>query len=214
MGCARRLVALVVLVAVAGAAWYFKDDIGAGFGRFAQVDAPEGPSAELASMAEIKLHALLDGSSRRVTLSESELQSLLVYRYASHLGTHVDSPTIALRQGRVHLTARVPTRHFGLDRNLGDIASFLPETATVEVIAQIIPLDARRVGLAVDQLSAARVPLPARLVPGLLTSLGRSDEAGLPADALAIPLPPGASGAYIRDDSVVLISAAAAARTD
>jgi hypothetical protein len=42
-------------------------------------------------------------------------------------------------------------------------------------------------------------------VPGALRRLGRKDEAGLPADALSLPLPPGADAAYVRGDSLVFL---------
>jgi hypothetical protein len=44
------------------------------------------------------------------------------------------------------------------------------------------------------------------LVAGALRKLGRNDEPGLPDDALAIPLPPGADAAYVRGDSLIFLS--------
>jgi hypothetical protein len=55
-------------------------------------------------------------------------------------------------------------------------------------------------------VSAQRFPLPARLVPGALERLGRTDEPGLPPDAIALPLPPGVAAAYVRRDSLVLLA--------
>ena len=42
-----------------------------------------------------------------------------------------------------------------------------------------------------------------------LNRLGRRDELGLPPDAVAVPLPPGARAAYVRSDSLVFLSGAA-----
>ena len=63
-----------------------------------------------------------------------------------------------------------------------------------------------RVALAVDQVRAARIPLPKRLVASALSKLGRKPEAGLPADALALRLPSGADAAYVRGDSLVFLN--------
>ena len=52
--------------------------------------------------------------------------------------------------------------------------------------------------------------LPCRMVGAVLSRLGRRDEAGLPADALALPLPAGATNAYVRGDSLVLVGRDAA----
>jgi hypothetical protein len=88
---------------------------------------------------------------------------------------------------------------------LGEAAAFLPDTTEVGVTGQLLPLRAGRVALAVDQVRAARIPLPKRLVPGALRKLGRKAEPGLPADALALPLPPGVDAAYVRGDSLVFL---------
>jgi hypothetical protein len=39
-----------------------------------------------------------------------------------------------------------------------------------------------------------------------LDLFGREDAPGLPADAIRIPLPDGASSAYVRSDSLVVLS--------
>src|SRR5690606_41604065 len=57
-----------------------------------------------------------------------------------------------------------------------------------------------------SDLSVARVPLPARLIPPVLRRLGRKDEDGLPANAIAAPLPAGAGAAYVLGDSMVLVA--------
>jgi hypothetical protein len=50
------------------------------------------------------------------------------------------------------------------------------------------------------------VPIPPRLVPEILKALGRTETAGLPPDALAVPLPRGLRAAYVRSDTLVLVA--------
>ena len=88
---------------------------------------------------------------------------------------------------------------------LGEAATFLPDTSELTLTGSLLPLDSGRIAVAVNQVTAAKIPLPRRLIPGALRRLGRTDEPGLPADALALRLPFGASGAYIRNDSLVLL---------
>ena len=58
----------------------------------------------------------------------------------------------------------------------------------------------------VEGIEVAGLPLPRRMVPAVLERLGREDEEGLPADALAVPLPPAVEAAYVRGDSLVLVA--------
>jgi hypothetical protein len=70
---------------------------------------------------------------------------------------------------------------------------------------QLIPLQENRVGIAIDELTAARIPLPRGMIPAILRRLGRHDEPGLPPDAFGMALPPGATNAYIRGDSLIFM---------
>jgi hypothetical protein len=164
------------------------------------------PSPELAERAGKKLKDLERGKADRVAFQANELQSLLQFRYQQLLPAFVDSPRIALEDGRIAVHARVPVERLPSISELGEAAGFLPDTAEVDLIGQILPLDSGRVALAIDQVRAARIPLPQRLVPKALRRLGRKDEPGLPADALALPLPAGAASAYVRADSLILMA--------
>ena len=209
----RKLLLLIVLVAVGGLAWLNRDRISnvvRGVGNTSAEQA--GPSEELADQAGKKLDDLESGREERVALSGEELQSLLQYRYPQLLPAFVDSPKIALEGDRIHVTARVPIESMPNLSELGDAAGFLPDTTEVGMTGSILPLGTGRVALAVDEVSASRIPLPDRLIPGALRRLGRKDEPGLPREALALPLPPGAASAYVRDDSLHLLAQARAAR--
>lgn len=204
----RKLFLLVVLFALGSVAYLNRDRIADVIGSVRnKSDASEtGPSEELAERAGLKLEDLESGREPRVALSSEELQSLLKYRFPQLLPAFVDSPTIVLERDRIHVTARVPVESVPHLNELGDAAGFLPDTTEVDMTGTILPLDSGRVALAIDDVSASRIPLPNRMIPGALRRLGRKDEPGLPRDALAVPLPPGAAAAYVRGDSLYLLA--------
>lgn len=202
----RRLLSLVLLVGFAFLAWQYRDSIRAVWRDVRRVEAAQVPSAELAGAAQAKLAVLSDReASERVALTEAELQSLLQYRIASFLPAYIVAPRVELKGGRIRILAQVPTERFPRVEELGEVMGFLPDTTEVAVTGQLIPLGRGRVGLAVDEVTAARIPLPRGLVPTMLQRLGRKDEPGLPPDAIALPLPAGAAGAYVRGDSLVFV---------
>lgn len=204
----RKLVLLVLLVALGGIAWLNRDRIGAALGasRAAEENVEGGPSEALAERADLKLEDLQQGREPRVALSGDELQSLLRYRFPQLLPPFVDSPRVELRGDRIRVSARIPVESMPNLNELGEAAAFLPDTTEVGLTGSILPLDSGRIALAIDDVSAARIPLPDRLIPGALRRLGRKDEPGLPRDALAVPLPPGAAAAYVRGDSLYLLA--------
>jgi hypothetical protein len=206
-GCARRVVTLVILLLVLGAAFIFRDRLRTAWQDLRGTRQHElVASPELAESAERKLAALRDGSADHATLSALELESLLAYRYQGVLPGFLGTPGIELQGERLRLRARVPVDMLPDIEGLGAAAAFLPDTAELTVTGRLLPLQPGRVAFAVDDVSAQRFPLPRRLVPGALQRLGRRDEAGLPQDAMALPLPPGAASAYVRRDSLFLLA--------
>lgn len=214
-GCVRRLAVLLVLVALLGAAWLFRDRLRLawndirGLHESALVATPE-----LADRAHEKIEALRNGSTARVALSAVELESLVLYRYEGALPGFLGSPRIELEDDGLRLRVRLPVDKLPNVEALGEAAAFLPDTADLTVSGRLLPLDTGRVALAVDEVTAQRIPLPGRLVPGALERIGRRDEAGLPPNAIALPLPPGVAAAYVRRDSLVLLARPRAGNTD
>jgi hypothetical protein len=207
-GCFRGVVALALLAVVVGIGWFQRDRL-VGLWHELRGTAPvleEAPSPEAADRAEAKLSELAEGVQSRVSLSETEVQSLLLYRYQQLLPAFVDSPRVELDGDRLRLRIRVPADRLPRVEDLGEAAALLPDTAELSVRGQLLPLDSGRVAFAIDDVTAARIPLPHRLVAPTLERLGRADEPGLPRDAVALPLPPGAAGAYVRADSLVLLA--------
>lgn len=202
----RRLFAAALVVAGVALAWNYRHEIRSAWRAVrGAADAARLPSPELADSAQAKLAALSAGKPERVALSEAEVQSLLEYRVARYLPAYVVEPRVSLDGGRLRIEAQVPRDRFPRIDELAEVMGFLPDTTPIAVTGQLIPLPGPRVGLAVDEVSAARVPLPRGLIPTLLRRLGRTDRPGLPPDALALPLPAGAAAAYVRGDSLIFV---------
>lgn len=167
---------------------------------------PEGSvSAQVADQAERKIEQIRDGTGRE-TFTTSELQSLLQFRYAQVLPEYVQSPRIRLDEDHVEVRVRLPVSRLPGTEDFRRILGLLPDTTDLVVRGTVLPYDDGYVAFAVDALTAQRIPLPARLVPPVLDLLGREDAPGLPDDAVRIPLPDGARNAYVRADSLVVLS--------
>jgi hypothetical protein len=206
-GCMRRAIALGVLVAIGIGVFWYRDRLRTAWHDLRGTQPQEQvASPELADQAQRKLEELRDGTRSYAALSAIELESLLTYRYPGVLPGFLDSPAVELQGDRMRLRARVPVDKLPDVQGLGPAAAFLPDTTELTVSGRILPLQPGRVAFAIDDVSAQRFPLPRRLVPGALERLGRRDEPGLPPDAMALPLPPGATSAYVRRDSLVLIA--------
>src|SRR4051812_22186913 len=211
LGCLRKIVGLFLLVVIVAAAYFYRDRL-----KRAWHDLNGGPGSEsvaqyapvdLQASANKKLQSIADGAPPdHVVLSSDELQAILSKRFSAILPGYVDSARVELRDGRVHLSARVPTKNLPQLSTLGQVASILPDTTAIGVSGQLIPISDGRVALGVDNISAAGIPLPHRIVPEIIQKIRRASPPGLPDDALDFPLPPGASTAYVRGDSLVLLT--------
>ena len=218
MGCMRRIAMLVVLLALLVGAWLFRDRLIGMWQSLRSEDVPQNVSPELADRAEQKLAALTgDDAPERVTLTSSELQSLVTYRMAESLPSFILDPVVTVEDGEMRVHARVPTDEVAGMRSLGgteEILSMLPDTTEVVAKGHLIPLGDGRVALSVDEVTAASIPLPARVIPRILESIGRVDEENLPEDALAVNLPDGVANVFADGDSVVFLKGGAAPAAD
>jgi hypothetical protein len=206
-GYLKRVLALVALLAVIAGAWLFRDRLRLAWRDFRGLEeVATEPTPELAAEAERKLRSLSAGRSRSVALSQVELQSLLQYRYQGLLPAFLDSPTVELHDDQIRLRGRVPLDKLPNVDGLGDVVGILPDTTELRLDGKLLPLDSGRVAFGIDEASASHVPLPRRLVLRALQHIGRVDEAGLPEDAVAVPLPPGVAAAYVRGDSLFLLA--------
>jgi hypothetical protein len=204
-GCIGRslLIVLVAIVAVIG--WHNRYRLVEAWDRSRGREVVVSP--ELAALADEKLATLAGAEGeRRVALTGPEIQSLIEYRWGGLLPQDVGSPRVGLSQGRVTLEARVATARFGRATELRDIMAFLPDTTGLRAVASFLPMETGHVGLEVHEMAASSIPIPQRLIPGILAQFPGGGEPGLPANAVAIPLPPGISTIFVSGDSMVFIA--------
>lgn len=171
----------------------------------AQTVDQEGASPRLAEAAERKI-GRLGASSRRESFTTNELQSLLEYRYRQVLPDYVSAPRITLDRDGVDVRVKLPTAKLPRVEELGQVVVLLPDTTHLALRGKVLPFEDGYIAFTVDEITAQRIPLPSRFVPPLLDMFGREDVPGLPADAIRIPLPDGARSAYVRSDSLVVLS--------
>lgn len=218
MGCIRRLTLLVLFVALLAGAWLFRDRLIGMWQSLRSDETVQYVSPELADRAEQKLATMsAPGAPARVTLTSAELQSLVAFRMAESLPRFILEPEVTVDDGDLRVRARVPTDEVAGMRELGgteEILSMLPDTTEVVAKGHLIPLGHGRVALAVDEVTAASIPLPARVIPRILESIGRVDEENLPDDALAVTLPDGVATVFADGDSVVFMAGGAAPAAD
>jgi hypothetical protein len=204
-GCLRRVVVLAVVVGGVVLAWQYRAPLRAAWVAFRDTELPARKQATAGPRgAEEKLASLQAGRVEVIALPEGEVQRLVESRAAELLPGYIVAPRIELRGGRLKVRFQVPTDRFPRVDELGEVLGFLPDTTEVVASGQLIPLRQQRVGVAIDELTAARIPLPRGMIPAILRRLGRQDEPGLPPDAFGLELPAGAANAYIRGDSLIL----------
>ncbi len=223
LGCAKRIVTLAVIVALAFAAWHYRANLVAAWHSRSNLSeawsrllgapgaAPTTSPEEAARTARVKFEALTSAHPpARTALSSAEVQALVRRLVAPVLPHWVDSARVDLEGDRIRVSGRVPADHIPQVKQLGEVAGLLPDTPEVAVKGQLIPLPGGGVNLGVDQVTAAHIPLPHRLIPAVVGSLKRAGD-NSPPDQLRLPLPRSVASAYVRNDSLILLSAGAAA---
>lgn len=206
-GCLRRVIVLVVVLAIVAAVFLFRDRLKHEWRSLRGIhDAPQVATAELGGIAANKLEDLRDHKVDRVALGTTELQSLIQYKYAGLLPAFAQDPHVELKGDHVVLRVRVPVDKLPDVKGLGAASAFLPDTTEISLSGTLIPLQNGRTALGVDGVSAARIPLPPRMINDGLRRVGRKNEPGLPRDAIAVNLPDGVKAAYIRNDSLILLA--------
>jgi hypothetical protein len=200
-----KVIVLILLIAVlAVAGLRFAGPLGNVLQGLRGTDAGFESTPELADAAERKLECLSSGECGEAALSGPELQSLLDYRYTQVMPAFIDSTRIELSDDRLRVRGRIASERLPTVRGIGNPSAVLPDTADVSVTGHLVPLANGRVGFVIDEVHASRIPLPSRMVPGILRGIGRTEEPGLPDNALGVPLPFGATSAVVRGDSIYL----------
>lgn len=197
-GGARALLLVVLLAALAGGAYLYRDRIPFLPG---EEEAPAVVSEAAAVEAETKLQALANGDT--VTLTATEFTSLLRYRYRDNIPGDLLDPAASFSDGQVQLTGRIPTDRLPDVPQLRQARAFLPDTADVAVNGALRTIAPGRGALRVRSFAFARIPVPHDVV---LRHLGRR-EPGLADDEVALRLPEGVGAVEVRDSVLVLAPA-------
>jgi hypothetical protein len=200
------LVALLLGGAVAAVLWGPQLARRFGIGARTEDETLVEVSPELADSTLSRFESFQSGrGDQELRLSSAELSSVVRYSLPGFLPAGVNEPSVVLQDSVVVLKARLAVASLPDLPALRDIVALLPDTIQVELGGRLIPLG-DQAALKVDRVEASRVPIPPRLVPEILKALGRTETAGLPPDALAVPLPRGLRAAYVRSDTLVLVA--------
>ena len=168
--------------------------------------AASAVSADLAEAALDRFEAFRAGlAGERLAMSDAELSSMVRYAIPGILPPGVSEPEVTLEGGSLTLSARVAIEAFPDLPALDQVVGILPDPVPVRMEGELAPFGKESVTFRVGHIEAARIPLPARLIPRVLSALGRRHRDGLPRDALHLPLPSGLSSVYVSGDSLVLV---------
>lgn len=215
-GCLRNCLGSLGLgVVVFGAAWggwkwgpavFPKLEAWAGE-AVAERPPERAPSAGIAEAALDRVDALRrgDGGGGRLELDGVDLSSLIRYSAPGIVPPGIEDPSVELGDGKVLLSARVATAAFPDLPAIDEVAGLLPDTVDIRLRGALVPFGPAMSALYVERVDAERIPLPSRIIPGILGALGRRSVEGLPPEAMAIPLPSGLDRAFIEGDRLILL---------
>lgn len=212
-GCLVGTGAATILLVAAWGGWRYGGEVFPTLERWVATPAPSAPtglqpSRELADDALDRFNAFRTAGAPDSTLrlSAAELTSIVRYSIPQLLPEGVQEPTVELDGDQVILSARVAIDAFPDVQSVQDVVSLLPDTVRIEMRASLLRLDGEYAALVFDGVEASGIPMPDRVIPAILASLGRSDVPGLPRTALAVPLPTGIRSAYAAEGSLVFVS--------
>ena len=192
--CLAGVGCLTLLALGGGAAWTYWPEIQEWWSaRSANVVFAVEPSEELAADAEARLRSLFEeGGPVEVRLTETEVQSLVLYRVAPTLPPGVSEPLATLQDSTVQVSALLDLELLAASIDseaAGRLQEFIGDTA--RVTARLHPRVAgpARGELSILRLQAGLFPVPPLLIPGMITQLGFSTAPGNPR-AMAVEIPP------------------------
>ncbi len=198
--------ALLALVTLGLGAWLLWPRLSA---RITGADDGSSPaaSAEIADAALDRFETFRAGKSGdRLALSDAEISSVVRYALPGLFPSGVSEPEVTMNDGHLSLSARVATKAFPKLPSLDTVVGMLPDTVAVRMDGDLVPFGKESLAFRVKHIEAARIPLPDRMIPSVLTALGRKGGGGLPANALQVPLPNGLDSVSVSGDSLVLVA--------
>lgn len=191
---------LVLVLAIGALGWWFRGEL---WTLWQGDSAPTEVSEEAAVVAEQKLERLRQGGES-VSISPVELTSLIRYRAPVWATNSVAEPAVALAGDTIVVSGLVPTDQLPSHPELDRVRGLLPDSARFQITGHLRPLEGGRAALEVAEVEFAGIPIPTRYYPELLRRIGRQDEPGLPATALAVSLPQGVGSARVESGQLIL----------
>ncbi len=211
-GCLGSIGLSVVVVGAAYGGWKWGPTVfppvQAWLGEAAAESPPERlPSAGIAeeTLDRVDLFRQAEADGSRLELDGVDLSSVIRYSLPGIIPPGVEEPRVELSGGKVMLSARVAISAFPDLPAIDEIAGLLPDTVDIRLRGALVPFGPSMSALYVERVDAERIPLPSRIVPGILTALGRRPVDGLPPEAMAIPLPVGLARAFVEGNRLVLL---------
>jgi hypothetical protein len=204
-GAGGKLFLLILLAVAAGGAWFFRDLIPGPWQRDPVVTEVSEAGA---IAADAKLERLRENGDT-IRLSGVEFTSYMRYRMAQRFASDIELPTVAFTGDQVQVAGRLPKDRIPQAQidQLGRAASFIPDTATVEVGGGMRMLGPGRAALKVTSVAVERLPIPRDRYLSVLDRVGGMDEPGLERDEVAFQLPPGVGAAHVENGELVLAPA-------
>ena len=208
MGCLSapfRLLLLLVLVAAAVGAWFYRDQV-ADYIRSRDYGHPAAtvsgtPGAHALAAARAKLAALSRGRADSVVLDADEMASLVRESLDADVRSQLDSLRVRLSDGRMGFTAELRTARLPHEL-LGPLALAVRPREPIEAEG---PLRIARPGTAewaLDRLKLRDFPLPREVIPKLIArAFGDSTR-----HSLLLTLPVGVSDIHVRARGVTLVA--------
>lgn len=212
-GCLVTAGTAAVVLVVAWGGWRYGGEVFPRIERWVAASTPaqaagEPPSREIADEALERFNAFrTEGrADSTLRLSAVELTSIVRYSLLEFMPEGVREPTVEFEGDRIVLSALVALDAFPEMPGMQEVESLLPDTVRIRMRSSLLRLDGEHAALVFDSVEASGIPLPDRVIPAILESLGRTDRPGLPRSALAVPLPSGIGTAYAADGALVFVA--------
>lgn len=195
---------LTVLLVLAVAGWMYRDEIADWLESRGEVVMEAEPSEELAERAEEKLAAIADGTAEgEMRLTETELQSYVLYRLAPGFPDGVSDPVVDVRDSTIAMSAALDMRRLAIGSDAAEgLRRFIGDSA--RVTTELLPSvqEPGRARLQVLSLQAGLFPVPPLLIGTVLREVGLPNDG---ARAIVVPIPEDVRSVRIESEQVILV---------
>ncbi len=202
-----RLVGVVLLAAIIWVAWNHGPELSHRFfGTQAGTDETQEPSAALATEAVDRYQLMVEGDAPpdRSYFTGSEVESLLRFTVPGYLPAGVADPTVRFNDGEAIVGVRVSRDLLPDVQELERVLEILPDTVPVQVRGTLVPGREGETALVIRRIDVSGIPIPRRFFARIIAALDPRATPGLPAEAVAVPLPEGMRSVLIEGDRLMI----------